>query len=58
LVPVDARASLLLAGQFGIYAYDAYFLRCSMETKCPLLTLDRGMKRVAQQLNITLVEKS
>jgi predicted nucleic acid-binding protein len=58
LASVDARASLLLAGQFRIYAYDAYFLQCSLETKCPLLTLDRGMKRVAQQLNITLVEES
>ena len=58
LAPVDARASLLLAGHFRIYAYDAYFLQCSLETKCPLLTLDRGMKRVARQLNLTLVEES
>lgn len=58
LAVVDARASLLLAGRFRIYAYDAYFLQCSLETKCPLLTLDQGMKRIAQELNITLVEKS
>ncbi len=56
LAAVDARASLLLAGHFRIYAYDAYFLQCSLESKCPLLTLDGGMKRVAKQLNITLVE--
>ncbi len=56
LSAVDARASLLLAGHFRIYAYDAYFLQCSLESKCPLLTLDGGMRRVAKQLDITLVE--
>jgi predicted nucleic acid-binding protein len=58
LAPVDARAALLLAGHFRIFAYDAYFLQCALETKSPLLTLDRGMKHVAKLLDITLVEKS
>jgi predicted nucleic acid-binding protein len=53
---VDARAALLLAGHFRIYAYDAYFLQCALETKSPLLTLDRSMKHVAELLDITLVE--
>jgi predicted nucleic acid-binding protein len=56
LAAVDARASLILAGHFRIYAYDAYFLQCSLESRCPLLTLDAGMQRVAKQLDITLVE--
>ena len=56
LAGVDARASMLLAGHFRIYAYDAYFLQCSLEIKAPLLTLDGGMKRVAKELDITLVE--
>ena len=58
LATVDARTALLLAGHFGIYAYDAYFLQCAQETKCPLLTLDRGLKRVAEELSIKLVELS
>jgi predicted nucleic acid-binding protein len=56
LAPVDVRAALLLAGHFRIFAYDAYFLQCALETKSPLLTLDRGMKHVAKLLDITLVE--
>jgi predicted nucleic acid-binding protein len=56
LAPVDVRAALLLAGHFQIFAYDAFFLQCALETKSPLLTLDRGMKHVAKQLNLTLVE--
>ena len=58
LATVDTRTALLLAGHFGIYAYDAYFLQCAQETKCPLLTLDRGLKRVAEELSIKLVELS
>ena len=56
LATIDPRAALLLAGHFRIYAYDAYFLQCALETKSPLLTLDQGMKRVAKQLDIKLVE--
>jgi predicted nucleic acid-binding protein len=56
LASVNARAALLLAGHFRIYAYDAYFLQCALETKSPLLTLDRSMKHVAELLDITLVE--
>ncbi|RKY26571.1 MAG: VapC toxin family PIN domain ribonuclease [Planctomycetota bacterium] len=58
LMPVDTRAALLLAGHFGIYAYDAYFLQCAIETRAPMLTLDRGMKRVAKELGLTLLEQS
>ena len=58
LAAIDTRSALLLAGHFRIYAYDAYFLQCALETKCPLLTLDRGMKNVARKLNIKLVEAS
>ncbi len=58
LATIDTRSALLLAGHFRIYAYDAYFLQCALDAKCPLLTLDRGMKSVAQQLDIKLLETS
>jgi predicted nucleic acid-binding protein len=58
LATVNVRAALLLAGHFGIYAYDAYFLQCAQDTKCPLLTLDRSLKRIAEELSIELVELS
>jgi predicted nucleic acid-binding protein len=56
LAPVDVRAATVLAAEHGIYAYDAYFLQCAIEGRCSLLTLDEGMKRVARELGITLVE--
>ncbi len=58
LVEIDIRAALVLAGRFGIYAYDAYFLQCAFETRCSLLTLDKAMKQVAKQLDIRVVEQT
>lgn len=57
LVDVDIRAALGLAVQHDIYAYDAYFLQCALQLRCPLLTLDRAMRRVAGTLGVKLVEK-
>jgi len=53
---IDVRAALDIATRFRVYAYDAYFLECALRWRCPLLTLDRGMQRIAAQLSISLVE--
>jgi len=58
LVEVDVRAALLLAVAAGIYAYDAYFLQCALQTGCPLLTLDRGLRRTANGMDIKSVVRS
>jgi len=57
LTQIDVRAALLLAVRCDIYAYDAYFLQCAIETGSPLLTLDRGLMQVAMTLNIPVVEQ-
>lgn len=56
LVEVDVPASLQLALEHHIYAYDAYFLHCAKKFAAPLLTLDRRMKLVAAELKIRLLE--
>ena len=58
LADIDTRSALLLAVRCGVYAYDAYFLQCALETRCPLLTLDQPLRRIAKTLNIPLVEPS
>ena len=55
---VDVREALKIASQFNIYAYDAYFLVCSISLHSPLLTLDRGMSEVARNLGIQVMEVS
>lgn len=56
LASIDIHAALALACKFSIYAYDAFFLQCALEGRCPLVTLDVGMKQVARKLNLALVE--
>ena len=56
LLEVEIRAALALAVEENIYAYDGYFLQCSIQSGCALLTLDQRMRRVAKNLNIRLVE--
>jgi predicted nucleic acid-binding protein len=56
LAEIDILAALRLAADCGVYAYDGYFLQCALEARCPLLTLDKTMRRVARELGIRLVE--
>ena len=55
LVAIDIQKALKLALEFNIYAYDAYFLQCSMALSSPLITLDNRMKQVAEELNIEVI---
>ncbi len=56
LVSVNIYNALELALNFGIYAYDAYFLECARSQALPLITLDQKMKRVAGKLGIRIME--
>ena len=56
LRPTDIKSALGIAIKFNIYAYDAYFLDCAKNFRSPLLTLDLGMKRVAREIGITILE--
>ena len=56
LQTIDMRSALEVAVHYRIYAYDAYFLECALSLRSPLLTLDRGLWRVARELGIELLE--
>ena len=56
LMSVDVPASLEIALEHDLYAYDAYFLQCARVYSCPVLTLDRRMKQVAEQLGLRVLE--
>ena len=55
LVGVDIHEALKIAIDKNIYAYDAYFLQCAKAYSLPLLTLDKRMKQVAEQIGIQLL---
>lgn len=56
LRPINIEAALKTALKLAIYAYDAYFLECAIESRYPLLTLDRSLARTARDLDIALLE--
>ena len=45
-----------MAGEAGIYAYDAYLIRCARKYGVPLMTLDRDLERVAKGMGVEVVE--
>ena len=53
---IDIKSALTIAVKHNIYAYDAYFLICADNLRAPLITLDLGMKRVAREIGISILE--
>jgi predicted nucleic acid-binding protein len=53
---VDLVASLMIASEHRLYAYDAYLVECARARRAPLLTLDRTLARVAAKMAIEVVE--
>jgi len=55
-VEIELANSLELAGALGIYAYDAYLLRCAEKYRLPLLTLDKRLVQAAKDKGISVLE--
>ena len=53
---IDIQTALGIAVRFNIYAYDAYFIECALNLRCPMLTLDHRMKMVARDVGIRILE--
>ncbi len=56
LAEIDVASALQIAMEVGLYAYDAFVLESARAERLPLLTLDRGLKRAAQQIGLQLLE--
>ncbi len=55
-VDPDFANALQLSKAINMYAYDAYILDCAIRYKAPLLTLDRKLKKEAQNINVEVLE--
>ena len=53
---IVAERALEIAIEYRVYAYDAYVLETARAERLPLLTLDRGVARAANELGLTLLE--
>ncbi|MEE4241432.1 MAG: type II toxin-antitoxin system VapC family toxin [Desulfopila sp.] len=55
-IETDFSKILYLSKENDMYAYDAYFLDCAIRHKAPLLTLDKKLRIIAENLNIQTLE--
>jgi predicted nucleic acid-binding protein len=55
-IDVPIEATLEISKAQNIYAYDAYIIQCAQQTSTSLLTLDNGLKSVAQQVGVHVLE--
>ena len=55
-IDVDVTASLMIAADYRLYAYDAYLLECARARRAPVLTLDRALARVAARMTIDVLD--
>lgn len=53
---VELEETLPIVAEHRIYAYDAYLIRCAIKYNSVLITLDRKLARVAQEMNVKAVE--
>ena len=56
--PCDGAASMRIAVEYGLYAYDAYVLEAARSAGAPLLSLDARQKAVAAALGVDVMEVS
>ena len=55
---INIENALNISSKFKIYSYDAYFLQCAIENNTPILSLDRQLIRIANSLNIKVIQLS
>jgi predicted nucleic acid-binding protein len=55
-VNVELEETLEIAAALGIYAYDAYLIRCAVKYKSPLISLDRGLIGAAKEMQARVIE--
>lgn len=55
-VEVELDHSLRLADALGIYAYDAYLIRCAQKYRSPLLSLDAYLADCARRTGVKMLE--
>ena len=48
--------ALKIADTLGIYAYDAYLIRCALKYKSPMISLDRNLVRAAKEMKARVIE--
>jgi predicted nucleic acid-binding protein len=55
-IDVPLETTLDISESQNMYAYDTYLIQCAQQTSTPLLTLDKGLKTVAEKIGVPILE--
>jgi len=55
-VDVELEEAIQIASALGIYAYDAYLIRCALKYQSPLISLDRNLIHAAREMKAKVIE--
>jgi predicted nucleic acid-binding protein len=55
-VDVELEEALKIADALGMYAYDAYLIRCALKYRSPLMSLDRNLVSAATEMRARVIE--
>ncbi len=55
-IDVPLEKTLEITHTHNMYAYDAYLIQCAQQTSTSLLTLDKGLKVIAERMGISVLE--
>ncbi len=55
-IDIDLKKALDLSKKLNIYAYDAYFIQCALESQQPLITLDTSLINKAESAGVEIRE--
>ena len=53
---MELEETLEIADAVGIYAYDAYLIRCALKYRAPLVSLDRNLVQAAKETGAKVIE--
>lgn len=53
---IELEEAVVIAAEHKIYAYDAYLIRCATKYSLPLLSLDRNLVKLAEEIGIEVIE--
>jgi predicted nucleic acid-binding protein len=56
MVDIELEISIQIAARLGIYAYDAYLIRCGERYRAPILSLDRALREHARSYGVQVLE--
>ena len=55
-IGVPLEKTLDISESQNMYAYDTYLIQCAQQTSTSLLTLDNGLKNIAEKMGVSVLE--